>query len=176
MIWRSPQWETLRREDQAPSSQDRLAWPPCTSRCGTFLEGFEAVAWADAGVSAQPLFIGCNILPENALADARVVGETQNKGSVVEWIDGACVCKQNARFQRAGCGAFFSVGDDRNRSFTLLGHERPNNRAAMRVQDENIAIRSDSEYVRVAAGLLQGERQLNNEGNADLWDEFVTEV
>ena len=77
------------------------------------------------------------------------------------------------RFRRAGCGVFFSVGDDRNRSFTLLGREQTNNRAellaaiaAMRVQDGNLEIRSDSEYVvRIATGLLQGERQLNHEGN-----------
>ena len=43
-----------------------------------------------------------------------------------------------------GCGVFFSVGDDRNRSFTLPGREQTNNRAvllaaitAMRVQDGN---------------------------------------
>ena len=30
--------------------------------------------------------------------------------------------------------------------------------------------------MRSAAGRLQGERQLNNEGGADLWDEFVTEL
>ena len=32
---------------------------------------------------------------------------------------------------------------------------------------------SDSEYVvRIAIGLVQGERQLNTEGNADLWAFF----
>ena len=42
---------------------------------------------------------------------------------------------------------------------------------------ETRRFRSDSEYVaRIALGLLQGERQLNNEGDADLWDEFVTGV
>ena len=43
----------------------------------------------------------------------------------------------------------------------------------MRVLGGNLEIRSDSEYVvHIATGLLQGERQLNNEGIADLWDEF----
>ena len=47
----------------------------------------------------------------------------------------------------------------------------------MRVQDRNLEIRSDSEYVvRIATGLLQSERHLNNEGGADLWDEVVTEL
>ena len=64
------------------------------------------------------------------------------------------------------------------------GREQCNNRAeplatnaAMRVQDGNLGIRSDSEYVvRVAVGLLQCERQLNNEGKAALWAEFVTDL
>ena len=102
MLWRCSQWETLRREKQAPSSQDRLAWPPCTSRCGIFFEDPEAVAWADAGISAQPLFIGCNTLPENVLADARFEGETQNNDSVVAWTDGACVCNQDAKIPKGG--------------------------------------------------------------------------
>ena len=146
-----------------------------TSRCGIFLEDPEAVAWADAGISAPPLFTDCNTLPKNVLADARFEGETQNNDSV---------CNQDARFRRAGCGVFFSVGDDRNRSFTLLWREQTHNRAqllaaitAMQVQDGNLDISSDSEYVvRVAVGLLQGERQFNNECDADLWDEFVTEL
>ena len=82
------------------------------------------------------------------------------------------------------CGVFFSVGDDRNRSFTVLGREQTNNRAellaaitAMRVQDGSLEIRSDSDYVVcIATGLLQGERQSSNEGDANLWDEFVTEL
>ena len=42
---------------------------------------------------------------------------------------------------------------------------------------ETLRIRSDSENVaRIATGVLRGERQLNNEGNADLCDEFVTEL
>ena len=184
MLWRCPQWETLRREEQAASSQDRLAWSPCTTRCGILLEDPEAVAWADAGISAQPLFICGKTLPENVLADARFEGETQNDDSVMAWTDGTCVCNHDARFRGAGCGVFFSIGDDRNRSFTLTGREETNNRAkllaaiaAMRVQDGNLEIKSDSEsVVRIAAGLLQGERQLNNESNADLWDEFLTEL
>ena len=51
MLWRCLQWETLRREGQAPSRNDRLLLPPCTSRCGIVLEDPEAVAWADAGLS-----------------------------------------------------------------------------------------------------------------------------
>ena len=105
-------------------------------------------------------------MPENVLADARFEGETPNTGSVVAWTDGACVCNQDAGFRRAGCGAFFSVGDDRNRSFTLPGREQTNHReellaaiAAMRVQDGHLEIRSDSEYVvRIASGLLQVTR------------------
>ena len=30
--------------------------------------------------------------------------------------------------------------------------------------------------VRVVTGLLKGERQLNTEGNADVWNELVTEL
>ena len=38
-------------------------------------------------------------------------------------------------------------------------------------------MRSHSEYViRIAAGLLLGERQLETEGNAYLWAEFVSEL
>ena len=54
----------------------------------------------------------------------------------------------------AGCGIFFGIDDDRNFSFTLFGREQTNNRAemlavitAMQVHDENLEIRSDSEYV-----------------------------
>ena len=32
------------------------------------------------------------------------------------------------------------------------------------------------DVVRIATGLSQGERQLNNKGTADLWDEFLTEL
>ena len=55
LLWRCPQWETLRREKQAPSIQDCLARPPCTSRCGIFLEDPEAVAWGHAGISATKI-------------------------------------------------------------------------------------------------------------------------
>ena len=38
-------------------------------------------------------------------------------------------------------------------------------------------IRSDTEYVvRIACGLSQCEREMNTEGNADLWAEFVSEL
>ena len=92
MFWRCPQWELLRRERQVPSRHDRLLWPSCTSRCGIFFEDPEAVAWADAGVSAQPLSISCNTLPVNVLAETRFEGETQKNDSIVAWTDGACVC------------------------------------------------------------------------------------
>ena len=47
----------------------------------------------------------------------------------------------------------------------------------MRVQDGSLEILSDIEnVVRIATGLLHGERQSNNEGDADLWNEFVTEL
>ena len=67
---------------------------------------------------------------------------------------------------------------------TGIALEQTNNRAellaaitAMRVQDGNLEIRSDSDHVvRIATRLLQGESQLNNEGDADLWHEFVTEL
>ena len=49
--------------------------------------------------------------------------------------------------------------------------------AAMRVQEGNLEIRSDSEYVvRIPTRLIQGERQLNTDGNADMWVEFVCEL
>ena len=105
MLWQCPQWETLRREKQAPSSEDPLPWLPCTSRCGIFAEDPEAVA-SDAGTSMQRLIIGCKTLPENVLAAARFEGETQNNDSVFAWTDGAWVCNQHARFRRAGCGVF----------------------------------------------------------------------
>ena len=123
----APQWEALRRETQASSRHDRLLWPPCTSGCGFFLEDPEAVAWADAGVSAQPLSIGCNTLPVTVLAEC----DTQNDDSVVAWTDGACVCKKDARFRTTCCGVFFSIDDDWNRSFTLPGREPTNNRAEL---------------------------------------------
>ena len=87
--------------------------------------------------------------------------------SVVAWTDGACV--------------FIGIGENRNRSFTLPGREQTNNRAellaaitAMRLQDKNFEIRTDSEYVvRIGTGLLQGGIQKSGDGNADLWNEFV---
>ena len=120
---------------------------------------------------------GRNILLVNVLAVMRFETETQNDGSVVAWTDGGCVCNLDARFRGAGCGIF---GDDRDRFFTLLGHEQTKNGAellaaiaTMRVQDGNLEIMSDSEYVvRISTGLLEGERQLNTEGNADLWAFF----
>ena len=79
---------------------------------------------------------------------------------------------------------FFSVGDDKSRSFTTPGREQTNNRVellaaivAMRVQDGNLEIRYDTDcVVRIATGILQRETQLNNESDADLWDEFVTKL
>ena len=125
-----------------------------------FFQDPEVVAWADASV-------GCNTLPVNVLAHTRFECETKSDDSVVAWTDGACVCNQNARSRRAGCAVFFSTGDDRTRSFSLPAREQTNNPAelraaiaAMRVQEGNLEIRSDSEYVvRIAAGLWQGERQ-----------------
>ena len=91
-----------------------------------------------------------------------------------------CVCNQDARFRRAGCGIFFGIDDDRNCSFTLFGREQTNNRAellavitAMQVHDGNLEIRSDSEYVvRIATSRARGETQKGNVDNADLWEEF----
>ena len=86
----------------------------------------------------------------NVLADTRFECETQNDGSVVAWTDGASVCNQDARFRRAGCGVFLSIGDDRNRSFSLPGCDSRAEYlaaiAAMRVQDGNLETRSDSEF------------------------------
>ena len=152
------------------------------ARCGIFGEDPEAVAWADPGVRGQPLAISCNTLPVSLQTRDLNVKLTQNDGSVVAWTDGACVCNQDVRFRRAGCGVFFSIGDGRNRSFTL--HEQTNKRAellaaiaAIPVRDGNLEIRSNSKYVvLIATGLLHGERQRNIEGNADLWVEFASEL
>ena len=111
----------------------------------------------------------------NVFADTRLECEIQDDVSVVAW--GACVCNQDAKFRRACCGVFFSIGDDRNRSFILPGREQSNNRAerlaaiaTMRVHAGNLEIQglTDSEcVVRLATGRLKRERQLNTEGNAD---------
>ena len=45
MLWRCPRWKTLLCEKQAPRRQDRLAWPPRTSKCGIFFEDPEALVW-----------------------------------------------------------------------------------------------------------------------------------
>ena len=116
------------------------------------------------------------------MSDARFVREPQNHDCVVAWTDGACVCNQDSRFRRAGCGVFFSINDNRNCSFTLPGREQTHNRAellaviaAMKIHDENLEIRSDSEYVvRIATSRIRGETQKCNEENADLWNEFET--
>ena len=103
----------------------------------------------------------------------------KNNDSVVAWIDGACVQDSERRAVESSSMLVMT-------GIALsLGREQTDNRAehlaaiaAMRVQDGNLDIRSDSEYVvRTAAGLLQGENQVITEGNADLWDlwdEFVT--
>ena len=142
----------LRREKQAPNDLDRSTWPPCTSRCGIFLEDPESVAWADMGPSTRAHSISCNTLPDSVLSDERFGRESWSNDSVVAWIDGTCVCNQDAWFRRAGCGIFFGVDDDRKFSFTLPGREQTNNRAellavitAMQVHDGNFEIRSDSE-------------------------------
>ena len=67
MLWRCPRWERLRLEKQAPIDRDRSTWPPCTSRCGVFLEDSEAAAWADEGPSDYPHTLRCDSLPENVL-------------------------------------------------------------------------------------------------------------
>ena len=108
MLWRCPRWETLRLEKQALSIRDRLTWPPCTSKCGIFLEDFGSVVWTDRGPSACAQAICCNTLPDNVLSDVRFQRETQS------------------------CGVFFSINDNRNCSFTLPGREQTNNRAEWR--------------------------------------------
>ena len=174
ILWRCPRWEALRREKQAPNDWDRSAWPPCTSRCGFSLEDPESVAWADMGPSTRALSTSCNIFPDSVLSDERFERETNNNDRVVAWTDGASGCNQDARFRRAGCGGFFGINDDRNCSFTLPGREQKNNRAELLAV---IEIRSDSEYVvRIATSRTRGETQKCNEGNADLWDVFETQL
>ena len=182
MLWRCPRWERLRLEKQAPNDRDRSTWPPCTSRCGIFLEDSEAAAWADEGPSVYPRTLRCDSLPENVLSDERFRMETRNHDYVVAWTDGASVCNQDSRFRRAGCGVFFGINDSRNCSFTLPGREQTNNRAellavitAMKIYDGNLEIRSDSDYiVRAANCRMRGEIQRSNLENSDLWKEFDT--
>ena len=134
------------------------------------------------GPSACAQSVSCNTLPDNVLSDVRFDRGTQNHDCVVAWTDGACVCNQDSRFRRAGCGEIFSINDDRNCSFTLLGREQTNNRAelltviaAMKIHVGNLEIRSNSKYVvRIATSRKRGETQKCNEGNADLWNEFET--
>ena len=131
------------------------------------------------GLSACAQSICCNTLPDNVSSDARFERETENNDTTVAWTGGACVCDLDSRFRRAGCGVFFSINDDRNCSFTLPGHEQTDNRAellaviaAMNIQDGNLEIMSDSEYVvRIATS---GETQKCNEENSDLRNEFET--
>ena len=72
-----------------PNMDDRLFWPPCTSRCEIFLEDSEVVARAHDVVSEQPLHTSCNTLPENVLAETRIACETHHVDSIVAWTDGA---------------------------------------------------------------------------------------
>ena len=148
MLWRCPRWERLRLEKQAPNDRDRSTWPPCTSRCGIFLEDPEAAAWADESLR-------CDSLPDNVWSDERFRRETRNHDYVVAWTDGASVCNQDSRFRRAGCGVFFGINDNRNCSFTLPGREQTNNRAellavitAMKIYDGNLEIRSELSHAR----------------------------
>ena len=119
---------------------------------------------------------------------AQVVSSTYDRALRASGTDGvmtrpfyttACVCNQDSRFRRAGCGVFFSIDDNRNCYFTLPGREQTNNRelsaviAAMQIHDGNLDTRSDSEYVvRIATSRVRGETQKCNEKNADLWNEF----
>ena len=81
---------------------DRWAWPPCTSRCGIFLEDPESVAWADMGPSTRAHSISCNTLPDSVLSDERCGRETWCNESVVAWTEGACVCKSGREVQKSG--------------------------------------------------------------------------
>ena len=75
-----------------------------------------------------------------------------------------------AKFRRAGCGVFISVCDDRNRSLTFActgANQEPCGTSGGNRRDA---------CARRKPGLLQGERQLNTEGNADLWPEYVSEL
>ena len=180
MLWRCPRWERLCLEKQAPDNCDRSAWPPCTSRCGIFLEDPEAAAWADKGPSPSAQSLRCDSLPDNVTSDERFWSETRSHDFVFVWTDGASVCNQDSRFRRAGCGVFFSINDNRNCSFTLPGREQTNNRAellavitAMKIHDGNLEIRSDSEYVvRTANSRMRGEAQKGYVENSNLWKEF----
>ena len=77
ILWRCPRWVMLRREKQVPNDLERSAWPPCTSRCGSFLKDPESTAWADmgpstrahSGPSTRAHSISCNTLPDSVLSD-----------------------------------------------------------------------------------------------------------
>ena len=108
---------------EEPEDEEHVLW-----RCP---KDPESVAWADMGPSTRAHSISCNTLPDNVLSDERFGRRTWSNDSVVAWIDGACVCNQDARFRRAGCGIFYGIDDDRNCSFTLPGPEQTNNRAEL---------------------------------------------
>ena len=184
ILWRCPRWETLCLEKQGPRNRDRLTWPPCTSRCGIFLEDPESVAWADTESSTRAQSVSCNTLPDCVLSDERFERETKNNDSVV-WL-GPMEHVSAGRTRGSGEQAveFFGINDNRNCSFPLPGCEQTNNRAellaviaTMQVHDGNLEIRSDSEYVvRIATSRTCREMQRDNEGNTDLWDEFETKL
>ena len=164
----------LRREKQAPNDLDRSRWPPCTSRCGIFLEDLESVAWADMRPSTRAHSISCNILPDSILSDERYGRETWSNDSVVAWTDGACVCNQDARFRRAGCGVLVSTTTEIALSL-CLGWRQTNNRAELLAVITAMQVHLDSDnVVRIATSRTRGETQECNEGNADLWEEFET--
>ena len=107
------------------SNRDRLTWPPCTSKCGIFLEDPEIVAWADG----DRVHVHNRSVATLCLASAK--RETPKHECVVAWTDGACVCNQDSRFRSAGCGVFFSISDNTNCSSTLPGREQTANRAEL---------------------------------------------
>ncbi|CAE8603291.1 unnamed protein product [Polarella glacialis] len=100
-------------------------------------------------------------------------------GVVVIFTDGACRNNQDARFRRAGYGAYLSDGNPLNVSAPLTGWAQTNNRAelmaviaAVGADSRTMEIRSDSKYV--VNGIHRGFARQQATGwrgvhNADLW-------
>lgn len=95
---------------------------------------------------------------------------------VVVFTDGACSHNQDARFRRAGYGAYWADGHDLNEHAALQGWAQTNNRAELMAviavlqrDPRPVEIRTDSKYV------INGFRSClapSSPGthNADLWD------
>ncbi|CAE8611672.1 unnamed protein product [Polarella glacialis] len=172
--WVCTAWRDVRSQHIEAMLPYSESWPTCFRWCGIMPESNDAFVslgeWFSEGDARQ------------ACALSALAGRTQElvvDGCVVVFTDGACRNNQDARFRRAGFGAYWFDNSPQNISCELEGWAQTNNRAELMAvivvaeqEPRAVIVRTDSKYVRNGVQHnLAGWRESGWRGvcNADLW-------